>query len=65
MGPDDGGGGGGGVESCGVLPEIGNGWAWCPSILCLSPNIESWREAMVSVISSSWSTVAYRESISL
>ena len=31
MGPDDGGGGGGGgggaVESCGVLPEIGNGWA--------------------------------------
>ena len=29
MGPDSGGGGGGGgaVESCGVLPEIGNGWA--------------------------------------
>ena len=29
MGPDGGGGGGGGgvVESCGVLPEIGNGWA--------------------------------------
>ena len=29
MGPDGGGGGGGGgaVESCEVLPEIGNGWA--------------------------------------
>ena len=30
MVPDGGGGGGGGegaVESCGVLPEIGNGWA--------------------------------------
>ena len=32
MGLDGGGGGGGGgvggaVESCGVLPEIGNGWA--------------------------------------
>ena len=30
MGPDGGGGGGGGggaVESYGVLPEIGNGWA--------------------------------------
>ena len=29
MGPDSGGGGGGGggaVESCEVLPEIGNGW---------------------------------------
>ena len=28
MGLDDGGGGAGGgaVESCGVLPEIGNGW---------------------------------------
>ena len=31
MGPGDGGGGvgggGGAVESCGVLPEIRNGWA--------------------------------------
>ena len=30
MGPNGGGGGGGGggaVESCRVLPEIGNGWA--------------------------------------
>ena len=29
MGPDGGGGGGGGgaVESCGVLPETGDGWA--------------------------------------
>ena len=30
MGPDDGGGGGGGggaIESYGVLPETGNGWA--------------------------------------
>ena len=29
MGPDSGrgGGGGGAVESCGVLPEIDNGWA--------------------------------------
>ena len=30
VGLDGGGGGGGGggvVESCGVLPEIGNGWA--------------------------------------
>ena len=28
MGPNGGGvrGGGGAVESCGVLPEIGNGW---------------------------------------
>ena len=58
MGLDDGGGGRGGVESCGVLPEIGNGWAWCPSFLCPSPNIASWRDAMVLVISASWSTVA-------
>ena len=66
MGLDGGGGGGGGaVESCGVLLEIGNGWALCPSILCPSPNIASWRDAMVSVISANWSTVAYLGSISL
>ena len=59
MGPDDGGGDGGGVESCGVLLEIGNGWAWFPSFHCPSPNIASLRDAMVSVISTSWSTVAY------
>ena len=60
MGPvDGGGGGGGGVESCGVLPEIGNGLIGCPSILCPNPNIASRRDAMVSIISASWSTVAY------
>ena len=59
MGPDDDGGGGGGVESCRVLPEIGNGWARCPSILFPRPNIASRRDVMVSVISANWSTVAY------
>ena len=62
MGPDGGGGGGGGggaVESCGVHPKICNGWALCPSILYPSPNIASRRDAMVSVISANWSTVAY------
>ena len=42
MGPDGGGGGGGGtVESCRVLPGIGNGWARCPSIVCPSPTVAS------------------------
>ena len=54
MGPDDGGGGGGAVESCGVLPKIGNGWALCPLILCPSRNMASRRDAMVSVISANW-----------
>ena len=49
MGPDGGGGGGGAIESYGVLPKI----------LCPSPNMASRRDAMVSVISANWSTVAY------
>ena len=59
------GGDGGIVESCGMLPWIGIGWAWCPSILCPNPKIASLSDAMVSLILTSWSTVAYWGSISL
>ena len=63
------------VQMMVVVVEVGESHAWCSSILAMvgpdahqssvPVNIASRRDAMVSVISASWSTVAYWESISL